>query len=173
MQKNFDFYYEVRQTIFNVFERLLVIEFLFLLFSIATVFLENYFLETQTNISEEDRLTILAISSIVLFVVDIAIVIYLFAKWATFYYIIMPKRIVYRTGFFTSDEKSYSLESIQKVELKQNLWGRIFNFGTLVIYNPVLQYDIVLSDISSPRRYLEILNGVKEGATGNLGILRR
>ncbi|MBN1331371.1 PH domain-containing protein [Candidatus Dojkabacteria bacterium] len=171
--QNANFYYEVRQTIFNVFERLVLVEFLFFMFSVAIIFIENYFLDVQISVGQQDRLKILAISSIVLFLIDIFIVAFIFAKWATFYYIIMPKRVVYRTGFFSSDEKSYSIDNIQKVELRQSLLGKFLNFGTLVIYNPVLQYDIVLSDISNPRKYLEIINNLKEEANSRIGILRR
>ena len=69
----------------------------------------------------------------------------------------MPYEIIEENGIIRIVETAFSTERIETVKVSQNLWGRIFNYGTLIVYNPVLKADLTLFNIPAPYKYAEII----------------
>lgn len=68
-----------------------------------------------------------------------------------------PDRIVTRRGFFNVRETETAFEGISSVSIQQTFWGRIFNYGTVMVDGPH-RWLISSFGISKPRelvRYLE------------------
>ncbi len=54
-------------------------------------------------------------------------------RWNTEQYIITDRRVLQLRGIFNKSVIDSSLEKINDIELRQNILGRIFNFGTIAI----------------------------------------
>jgi hypothetical protein len=54
------------------------------------------------------------------------------------------------------------MSNVETVTIEQGLLGRVFNFGTLAIFNPVLNQDcLYLEDIPNPHKYAKILGAFR------------
>lgn len=80
-------------------------------------------------------------------------------NWSKTVYILEPKHIITKTGIFFTAEERYNMQAMQTIEVKQGLPGKILNYGTIRLYNPELEKQITLSNISNP--YAEA-NFIKE-----------
>lgn len=85
---------------------------------------------------------------------------FLLLKYSEF--VITNKRILIKTGIFSKEIDETWINKIQSIDLKQSLFGRIFNYGELKIkildeekpYNPVF--------IKSPEDFKKLLLSLKE-----------
>ena len=78
------------------------------------------------------------------------LVLYIVLNWLYEFYITQPSGIIVRRGIIFSKEIQYSLGAIQSIGVQQGILGRIFNFGTVILYNPVLKSDLKLEFIHNP-----------------------
>lgn len=84
----------------------------------------------------------------------------IFLSWLRHFWIIKSHEIVEQQGVWSIDEDIFSTSLIEEVKVSQSLWGRIFNFGTLKICNPLLRKDFKMSDISDPHYYAALIRGM-------------
>lgn len=101
-----------------------------------------------------------------LHLVNTGILISMIMRWAGMMYIIRPKELVVRVGVFNSRSVSYDLSALQAVTLIQSFIGKVFNFGTVKLYNPILREDIYLSNVHNPAKYAEIIKDYERGGIG-------
>lgn len=59
-------------------------------------------------------------------------------------------KVVHRSGIFSKYEKTTILTRVLSVTVKQSLWGRIFNYGTIYV-DVVGKWDINMNGIRKPR----------------------
>ena len=59
-------------------------------------------------------------------------------------------KVVERRGIFSKYEKTTILTRVLSVTVKQSLWGRIFNYGTIYV-DVVGKWDINMNGIRRPR----------------------
>lgn len=78
-------------------------------------------------------------------------------RWLTTRYVIGNGEIRFRYGIIFTNEKIYLCTYAQEVTCTQGFIGRIFNFGTITVYNPVQKETICLDSIQNPRRYMEMI----------------
>lgn len=77
-------------------------------------------------------------------------------KWMSTIYILQEKQLVMRFGIFNATEKMYDLRNIRNVSINQNILGKLFNYGDLVIITSAsggYQEKIYLSGITNPKKY--------------------
>lgn len=65
-------------------------------------------------------------------------------------------KIVHRSGIFSKHEKTTVLTRVLSVSLKQTLWGRICNYGTLYV-DMAGPWDINMRGIKNPAKAKEYL----------------
>jgi uncharacterized membrane protein YdbT with pleckstrin-like domain len=90
-------------------------------------------------------------------IVKIFLIIWIILLWMNEYYEIIPGTLIHKTGIFSTSKKTFSLSNIETNEVKQSLFGGIFHFGSIEIYNPLLKQEFFLVNIPFPQKYLIII----------------
>lgn len=88
-------------------------------------------------------------------------------QWVTTSYEIRDNEIRYRYGIFSHHEKIFMCAHTQEVTFAQGILGRIFNFGSVEIYSPVIKEHIILASIPNPQHYAEIIKGNIPGSNSS------
>lgn len=78
-------------------------------------------------------------------------------RWVTSKYEITTDGIRFRYGILSRREKIFLCAYMQKVTFAQSFWGRVFNFGSIEVYNPAVKERILLDAIPNPSKYAEII----------------
>lgn len=95
------------------------------------------------------------------FILQAYSVIYVLLFWATNNYYITENKIVHCKGILNIDEEIYDISSIRSVKSYQNIIGRIFNYGNVIVEVSAsggYHKNILLIGIASPKKYERILN---------------
>lgn len=103
---------------------------------------------------------ILSATQLLLFVITILWMTYLIFMWRNEYYKVEKKGIVHRKGVLYRRERSYSCSNVESITLRQDLIGKIFRYGTIVLYDPALKKKIYLRNITRPVRSVAVLKDV-------------
>lgn len=115
-------------------------------------------------IPQELRLLILSNNVgffILLVVTKIILTIFLVIQWINEYYEITPTKIFHRRGIIWRKEDIYNLAQVRSIGIKQGLFGRIFNFGSLFIYDRGVYKYYYFNDLHNPIRYLDVLHSLR------------
>jgi|GEM_PF-2934643 len=72
-------------------------------------------------------------------------------QWYYEFYETKRDLIVHTSGVFKRKEDIYSLKTIEAGNVEQSLPGKIFNYGTVRIYSPVLKREYSLAAIPNPQ----------------------
>lgn len=83
--------------------------------------------------------------------------IYVIVAWLEEYYEITPMEVIHRKGFLFRREESYTLDHIGSITVEQGLFGRIFNFGSIKLFDWALEKNMYVYLIHSPLKYHHIL----------------
>lgn len=60
--------------------------------------------------------------------------IYALIKRSSDEFVITNKRLVIKTGFVARDPIEFNLDKVESIQVQQNLWGRMFGFGTITVH---------------------------------------
>lgn len=143
----------VRQSIFFLVLKLLFLEIVAAGSIIAFhIFLSSYLIRYSQNINLFNIPVF-----ILLVILKTFFMIYVIVTWLEEYYEITPKEVIHRKGFLFRREERYTLEHIGSIILEQGLLGRIFNFGTLKLFDWALEENVYIYLIHSPLKYHHIL----------------
>ena len=77
--------------------------------------------------------------------------------WLNKHYVLNPKEVIVKTGVISTKSTTYEIANLQSMSISQNIIQKIFNFGSIKLFNPVLKEEIFLSDIPDPHKYGEII----------------
>lgn len=83
--------------------------------------------------------------------------IFVIVAWLEEYYEITPTQVIHRKGFLFRREERYTLDHVGSITLEQGLFGRIFNFGSLKLFDWALEENVYIYLIHSPLKYNDIL----------------
>ncbi len=145
----------IRQSISFLLLRLLSIE---IVAAVATIVFHTLILRSDIRQLVGDDILIFNIPLfIILVVLKTITTIFVIIQWLNEYYEITTKDIVYRKGLILKKEERYLLQHIGSITLEQGLFGRIFNFGTLKLFNWTKEKYIYLYLIHNPMKYLHIM----------------
>jgi uncharacterized membrane protein YdbT with pleckstrin-like domain len=100
---------------------------------------------------------LLTIEVILLQIVNLYFLLTVILSWINEYYILNPKEVIIKTGVFTSQSVTYEFANLQSMTVNQSVWQKIFNFGTIRLFNPVLKEEIYLSNIPDPVKFGNII----------------
>lgn len=145
----------VRQSIFFLLLKLLFLE------TVASTLIIGFHLFLSTSNLQNISQNTMDIFNIPLFIILVVLktifVIYVIVAWLEEYYEITPIEVVHRKGFIFKREERYTLEHIGSITLEQGILGRIFNFGSLKLFDWALEKNINIYLIHSPLKYHSIL----------------
>lgn len=94
-------------------------------------------------------LTLVAIKTFVTF--------FVIFQWLEECYEITPKEIIHKRGFFFKHEDRHSLNHLVSLKVYQGIFGKLFNYGTLTMFNWAKNKEVSLYLIHNPKKYLHIL----------------
>lgn len=150
----------VRQSIFVLLLKIIAIE---IIVSIAEIIFQTTFIfSTGTNVT----------LVVLLIIAKIVLAIYVIAQWFNEYYLITQKEIIHKKGLFFKDEDRYVLSHIGRIEVDQNILGKIFNYGTVKLFNWIQEKEYRLYLIHDPIKYHNILKGLLPKADAEKKIFR-
>ncbi len=144
----------IRQSIFFLLLKLIVID----IFA-ATVAL-IFFSSALFPIPIETKIQILSYNVIYLLLLilfKIIITVYVILLWLNDYYELTTELVVHRHGIFWQKEDSFKVTHIKNFGIRQGIFGKLFNYGTLHFYDWFLKQEYTLYLIHNPRKYLKIL----------------
>lgn len=151
----------VRQSIFFLLLKLILME---IAAAASVIILFSYFVSTvATEVSNNNPGNISLFNIpifLILVVIKIALVIYVIVEWFNEYYVITTTEVIHKKGLFMKREQRHTLEHLGSLNIEQGALGRIFNYGTLRLYNWVLEKNYDLYLVHDPRRYHLILKGL-------------
>ena len=85
---------------------------------------------------------------------------FIILQWLDEYYEIKPTKFTHRTGSIFKKELSYTYTHIMSIDLEQSFWGRLFNYGTIHMYDRYINKHLYLYLIHNPKRYYNILKSL-------------
>lgn len=148
----------IHQSIFFLLLKLLAIE---IIAAIGVIAFHWFILSTYIFTNTPSSLQIFTIPFfIVLVLLKIFIMGYVIIQWLEEYYEISPREVIHRKGLFFKKEQRFTLKHLGKVTVQQNLLGRIFNYGSLTLYDWVTENNVELYLIHNPLKYHRILEEI-------------
>jgi uncharacterized membrane protein YdbT with pleckstrin-like domain len=99
----------------------------------------------------------LFISTLIIHIINLFSAIWITLFWSSSYYVITPKYVTVKRGVFYTYEKVYNIEKTESVTFTQGFWGKIFNYGTVKVFNPALREDVFIRNIPSPDKFAELI----------------
>lgn len=88
---------------------------------------------------------------IALSLLEMALVLKVALGWANNVYEIRDDSIIHRHGVFTLREDAYTLRNLGSATIQQDFWGKLFNYGTIILSSPILKHEFFLTDIHNPK----------------------
>lgn len=81
-------------------------------------------------------------------------------SWANNAYYLAGKHIIRRKGILHVEEDVFHFDNIRSISVNQSFFGKIFNYGDISLKTSAsggYQGDVVMAEISNPKKYEEIL----------------
>lgn len=89
--------------------------------------------------------------------INLYLIVTIVLQWINEYYILNPKEVIVHSGIFSINETTYEFANLQSMTISQSFFERLFNYGTIKLYNPVLKQEVYLHQIPNPKKYGEII----------------
>lgn len=93
-------------------------------------------------------------------VVQILFSVYIVMSWGFEYYEINTLHVIHKRGILFIRKEIVSIRNIEKIELEQGLFGRLFDFGTIKLKGPTLEREIALHGIQAPEYHIELIEDI-------------
>ena len=145
--------YEARPSFISnctgVFVALIVLGILFYLYNLGIKFIGNM----NTFLISSTKMPITSYYALTIFVLIIFVFLYIVWRifsWNSVRYIITDYRVIVKKGIITENKTFMPYNTIQDINVSQNIIGRIISVGTLTLYSAYDGKDVELKDISSP-----------------------
>ena len=110
--------------------------------------------------SQETRMFIFSYNIgyfLILAAIKIILTLYIVLQWINEYYEITPERIVYRRGIIWRKVDEYDFVHIRSLGIEQGLFGRVFNFGSLRVFDRGVYKYYYLNYLHNPLLYFDLL----------------
>ncbi len=159
----------IRQSIFFLVLRLFAIEAIAATFIIGFHFLLG---EASSRIEFDTSVIFNMPMYLGLVAVKMIVTVYIVVQWVNEYYEIYPKEVIYKRGFLVKQEERHLVEHIGSMKIDQGFFGRIFNFGTIKLFNWTTEKDVLLYLIHNPLKYEHILEDLLPEADKGKDMLR-
>ncbi|OGE33680.1 hypothetical protein A3C59_00915 [Candidatus Daviesbacteria bacterium RIFCSPHIGHO2_02_FULL_36_13] len=144
----------IRQSIFFLLLQLIVVEIL----TVAVAFV--FFSSALFPISFETKVWMLSYNGVYLILLaslKIGFSGYVILLWLNNYYEVTTEMITHKTGIIWQKEQGFKVTHIKNYGIRQGIFGRVFNYGTLYFYDWFLKQEYTMYLIHSPKKYYRIL----------------
>lgn len=155
MVKNQSSYYETYQTIFLIIFKIILIEILVIILNFLIRF-SFFSFDTYLNYM------IILIEIIFIQLINLYLILKVFVNWLSIKYSINSEEIKITEGLIKTKETTYEIKALQSMRIIRSLIGKIFNYGSIYLYNPVLKEEIIIKDIPNPEFYANIIQNREE-----------
>lgn len=145
----------LRRSVFLLLINLISVEIFFDLIYIALKLPPIYF--NLSVVLQNQLMPIYFICFVLLNVLKIIVMLIAALGWVTNRYHIGQGEIRYKSGILGHSEKIFLCNHTQEVTYDQGFWGRLFNFGSIEIYNPALKEKIYIDSVPNPSKCVEII----------------
>ncbi len=149
-----EYSYTIRKTPVLLVMRILMVEVLIMITHYLLRVLMGF---VASQLQLELSVTLLTIEVIALQAVNVVLLLAGVMGWLGEYYILNPKELVVRRGILSTQSTTYEFANLQSMSVVQNIWGKLFNYGTIRLYNPVLKEEVFMSYVPSPTKYGSII----------------
>lgn len=109
----------------------------------------------------------------VISVIELCLIVYISLAWANNEYEISDGAIRHRHGIFSTKEELYSLRNLGSATISQSFTGKIFNFGNIHAYSPILKQEIHIWHVHNPKDIVSHIEDDVEHAGNKHEIFRR
>lgn len=163
----------IRQSISILLLRLVVLEAL-----AASGVIIFHSLIISTNVSDlvsnaSPYLTIFNIPIFLLLIIlKTLLMIYIILQWLYEYYEITPREVIHRKGLFFKKEEFNVFKHLSSLEIDQGILGKLFNCGTIKLFNWTTEKNIYLYLIHNPMKYHFILQTLLPEADQSKQLIR-
>jgi membrane protein YdbS with pleckstrin-like domain len=148
----------IRQSIFFLVFKLILLDLIFLFVVVI------YFSSTINKfLPEVIHNAILSYNSpffLILVILKIVLTIYVVMRWITEYYEIWPHALMHISGIIWRDQEKHPFSQMRSVKIEQGFLGKIFGFGTIILYNWYLEKNTTLYLIHNPIKYFHVIEGL-------------
>lgn len=107
--------------------------------------------------SEPEKISIIAIITFGIYVLNFSVFAIFFLKWLYHYYIITPTGFSKNYGVIVRDTETYDFKSIRSLEVHQGILGKIFGYGNIRLDSPLLKKSVHIEKISQPYKYAKLI----------------
>lgn len=125
----------VRKSVVVLGVNLVTLEFLFLIIFFLRF---PFYFFNLSNQGLSILFTINTLALIIYFVTKVFFVIFATLRFINNYYEIGPEEIISKSGIFSHKERTFYLKNVDSVTINQSFWGKMLNYGTVRLFNPVL-----------------------------------
>ncbi len=153
----------VKQSPVILFRNFVFIEILGFVGYFIAVALGNYKYEFYTKLSFSAVLPYQTAKLLFLLGAELAMTAYAFLRWHRESYAIQPGTITHGWGVFFIKKKTSPLRREMKVMLSSGFLGNLFHYGTVNIYDAASRITLTVANISTPQRYLKIIERFLDG----------
>lgn len=150
----------IRQTPIVLLVRLLFLEFLISIFYVV-LRIPKLLIGSGIDQSLLSDLNLVTLGAFIfLSVVQMILITMVSLGWANEYYVIKSDGVLHRRGVLTLKEETFSLTNIEALTVEQDIWGRLFNFGSIRFFSPVLKQEYSISNISNPINVKSVIENI-------------
>jgi len=133
----------------------ILILFLYLLIRLP----KTIFVLPNLTISENISLNyITIIYFVILSLIKLLFTVKITLEWAGNVYEIRDDSIIHRKGIFNVKEDIYTLRSLSSVTIEQSIWGKLFNYGTIILYSPIHKTNYYIVNVHDPKKITDTLH---------------
>lgn len=100
------------------------------------------------------------VSLILLSLIESVLTTYVVVEWVNEYYEISPHGIDHKRGVIFKKVEHYGLQNIKQISISQGVLGKMFNYGTLTLFDWRLDKCAELYAVHNPVRYVRILEAL-------------
>lgn len=101
-----------------------------------------------------------------------AFTLYVLIQWLTDYYEITPKGITHLRGLIFQTHQEQIFSHVTSAGIQQGVIGRIFNFGTIRIFNKETKDYYYMYQIHNPYKYFNLINTINPTLDENTQTIR-
>lgn len=110
---------------------------------------------------------------VIITVIQLILLVVILLRWLNEYYELQRDEIIVWNGVLTRKGRSYPYTNIQSISVDQDILGRLFNYGTVMIYVPALGQELHFEEVPKPYEFIEIIKNNIPKAEGNNIIIRK
>jgi len=156
---NNNYLYFIRQSPFVLISKLLFIEIIiFSIYNLMRLPKILFFDDLSANVIWQ-----LSIGSywgfFILSLIQILGIVMVSLQWSNEYYILKNNELLHRRGTFNLKEETFSLKNVQALTVNQTFLGKLFNYGSISFFSPVLKQEHHISNISNPVDFKNAIDG--------------